>query len=231
MIDVLRATTTICEAIAAGATEVVPFREIEEARAAAEKAGRHKVVLGGERGGVRIEGFDLGNSPAEFTPQVVAGKSVYMTTTNGTQAMHHAHQAARIVIGAIVNLSAVVESVMREPRIDILCAGTDGHETAEDLLAAGAIIERLMVTPLADWVQNDAAQAAVREWRAVVEESQRTSRSIETQLAETFRNSLGGRNCIATGNGADLRACAKIDHVSSAPELDTKNWRITAPAE
>jgi 2-phosphosulfolactate phosphatase len=154
-----------------------------------------------------------------------------MTTTNGTQAMHHARLARRVVIGAIVNLSAVVESVMKEPRIDILCAGTDGKETLEDILATGAIIERLTVTPMADWVQNDAAKAAIREWQAIVDDAHRGDRSIESQLAERFRETLGGRNCIATGNEADLRACARIDRVSVAPELDTKNWRITAPVE
>jgi 2-phosphosulfolactate phosphatase len=231
VVDVLRATTSICEAIASGATEVVPFRDVEETRAAAQTAGREKVVLGGERSGVRIEGFDLGNSPTEYTPNVVGGRAVFMTTTNGTQAMYHARLAHRVVIGAIVNLSSVVESVMREPRIDILCAGSNGQETLEDILAAGAIIERLTVTPMADWVQNDAAKAAAREWRTVVDDAHRTGRSIEEQLAEEFRETLGGRNCIATGNEADLRECARIDRVSVAPMLGTKNWRITAPAE
>jgi phosphosulfolactate phosphohydrolase-like enzyme len=154
-----------------------------------------------------------------------------MTTTNGTQALHQARLARRVVIGAIANLSAAVESVLKEPRIDILCAGTGGEETLEDILAVGAIVERLGVTPLADWVQNDAAKSALHEWQALVDDAHRAGRSIEAQLAERFRDTLGGRNCIATGNEADLQACARIDHVSVAPVLDTKNWRITAPAE
>jgi 2-phosphosulfolactate phosphatase len=229
VIDVLRATTTICQALEAGATEVVPFCQIDEARAAAEKARRSRVVLGGERRGARIDGFDLGNSPAEYTAETVAGKAVYITTTNGTQALHHARLARRVVVGAIVNLSSVVESVMREPRIDILCAGTDGEETLEDLLAAGAMIDRLTVTPLADWQLNDAATHAVREWRLLVGKADISGRSIETQLAEKFRETLGGRNCIEVGNAADLPACARIDHVRVAPELDVKSGRITVP--
>jgi 2-phosphosulfolactate phosphatase len=228
VIDVLRATTTICQAVASGATEVVPFCEVAEARAAAEKAERDKVVLGGERRGVRIEGFDLGNSPAEYTPDAAGDRAVYLTTTNGTQALHQARLARRVIIGAIVNLSAVVESVMKEPRIDILCAGTGGEESLEDILAAGAIVERLNVTPLADWEQNEAAKSAAREWRTLVDEAHRAGHSIESQLADQFRDTLGGRNCFETGNEADLRACARIDHVSVAPELDTKSWRITA---
>src|SRR4051812_36485939 len=80
VIDLLRATTTICCALAAGANEVIPFRTIEETLAAAEKGGRDRVVLGGERGGRRIEGFDLGNSPSEYTPEAVGGRAVYITT-------------------------------------------------------------------------------------------------------------------------------------------------------
>jgi len=228
VIDVLRATTTICQALAAGATEVVPFRTIEEALAAAERAGRDQVVLGGERRGLRIEGFDLGNSPAEYKPNAVRGRRAFLTTTNGTPALHHARLAKRVVIAAIVNLSSVVESVLDEPTINILCAGTDGQETLEDTLAAGAIIERLTVTPTAAWQFNNGAISAVREWRLLVGKADLAGRSIETQLAEKFRDTLGGRNCIEVGNAADLPDCARIDHVRVVPELDVPNWRITA---
>ena len=139
VIDLLRATTTICSALVSGATEVVPFRTIEETLAAAAKVGRDRVVLGGERGGQRIDGFDLGNSPREYTPNAVQGRPVYLTTTNGTQALYRARFARRVVVGAMVNQSAVAESVKDEPRIHILCSGTDGRETREDILAAGAI--------------------------------------------------------------------------------------------
>src|SRR4051794_1740652 len=88
VIDVLRATSTICTALAAGAREVIPFLEIEDALAAASAAGRANIVLGGERKGGKIAGFDLGNSPSEYRPEVVLGKQVYITTTNGTRAMH-----------------------------------------------------------------------------------------------------------------------------------------------
>ncbi len=93
VIDLLRATTTICWALALTSLEVVPFRTIEETLAAAAKAGRDQVVLGGERGGRRIDGFDLGNSPREYTRSVVGGRPVYLTTTNGTQALYHARFA------------------------------------------------------------------------------------------------------------------------------------------
>lgn len=228
VIDVLRATTTICQALAAGASDVVPFRTVEETLAAAEKAGRDQVVLGGERGGAKIDGFDLGNSPAEYTADSVGGRRVFLTTTNGTQALHHARLAKRVVVAAIVNLSSVVESVLDEPMINILCAGTDGQETLEDILLAGAIVERLTVTPTAAWQFNEGAIAAVREWRLLVGKADIAKHSIEAQLAEKLRDTLGGRNCIEVGNEADLPDCARIDHVRVAPELDVPNWRIAA---
>src|SRR4051812_11326826 len=93
VIDVLRATSTICQALASGAREVVPFVEIGDAIAAANRAGRKNVILGGERRGILIDGFDLGNSPSEYTPIVIQGRPVFITTTNGTRALQHARLA------------------------------------------------------------------------------------------------------------------------------------------
>src|SRR3954469_25657283 len=126
VIDLLRATSTICQALVSGAREVVPFLEIDDALAAAQSANRADIVLGGERRGGKIPGFDVGNSPAEYTSQVVGGKREFITTTNGTRVMHHARLASRVVLGSFLNLSAIVASIKKEPAIDILCAGTDG---------------------------------------------------------------------------------------------------------
>jgi len=106
VIDVLRATTTIIQALAAGAAEVIPCLEVEEARRIAVPLGG-RAVTGGERGGKQIPGFDLGNSPAEFTPERVAGKTVVFTTTNGTRAMQRCKEARRVLVAAFTNLSAV----------------------------------------------------------------------------------------------------------------------------
>src|SRR3954462_9477213 len=143
VIDLLRATSTICQALASGAREVVPFLEIDDALAAAKGLDRADIVLGGERRGGKIPGFDVGNSPAEYTPHVVGGKRVFITTTNGTRAMHHARLASRVVLGCFLNLSVVVASVKNATEIDILCAGTDGGETGEDILAAGSMVHLL----------------------------------------------------------------------------------------
>lgn len=229
VIDLLRATTTICQALASGAREVVPFREIDEALAAANRVGRANVVLGGERGGKRIEGFDLGNSPAEYTPEAVSGRPVFITTTNGTQALYHARLAGRVVIGALVNLSATVASVKDERRIDILCAGTDGCETKEDILVAGAMVGDLEEVPGADWYSNEAARSAFHVWGIQIGKSVVTSRTIEERLPIDLRNTPGGRNLIEIGLDQDIVDCAQIDRLSIVPELDVRNWRITVP--
>jgi 2-phosphosulfolactate phosphatase len=215
VIDLLRATSTICQALAAGATEVVPFLEIDEALAAAAE-DRANVVLGGERKGARIVGFDLGNSPAEYTSEAVEDQRVFLTTTNGTRALHHAHLAARVVAGSFLNLSAVAESIKDAPRIDILCAGTDGRESREDILAAGALVDKLNTREPNDWELNDAARAALAEWQGRGDD-----------LAVELRATPGGENLLAIGLDGDLVDCARVDALDVVPELDVEAWRIT----
>lgn len=227
VIDLLRATSTICQALAAGATEVVPYLEIEEALAAAAK-DRANVVLGGERHGMRIDGFDLGNSPSEYTPESVAGRRVIITTTNGTRALDHSRQAARVILGSFLNLSAVVASLQEATRVDILCAGTDGQETQEDILAAGGIVHCLCYLPDADFDLSDSATMAGRDWSLVMTKAQLADRSCESQIALTLRETAGGMNLLSIGHDHDLIDCARIDALTVVPELDVAAWRITA---
>jgi 2-phosphosulfolactate phosphatase len=217
VIDLLRASSTICQALAAGTTEVVPFLEVEDARAAAA-IDRANVVLGGERGGKRIDGFDLGNSPSEYTRATVGGRRVLLTTTNGTRALDHARQARRVVVGSLLNLSAVVASIRDEQRVDLLCAGTNGSESREDILAAGAMVEELLARDRAIWQLDDAAEAALAEWRARGDD-----------LAVELRATPGGRNLLAIGMDHDLADCSRIDALTVVPELDIPAWRITLP--
>lgn len=228
VIDVLRATSTICQALASGARDVVPFLEVEKAIAAWAKEHREEVVLGGERGGKRIDGFDLGNSPAEYTRAAVAGKQVLITTTNGTRAMHHARQAGRVVLASFLNLSAVALSVQNEPRVDIVCAGTDGEETGEDIWAAGAIVSRLCGAPSAAWQRNDSAAAASRDWNLLAEGAEAADCDLREYLASEMRETPGGRNLVEIGMDQDVVDCARIDRLSVVPELDMRSWRITA---
>lgn len=228
VIDVLRATTTICCALAAGAQVVVPFRTIEETLAAAERIGRRNVVLGGERGGKPIEGFDLGNSPREYTPETIRGRPVYITTTNGTQALYHARFAKRVVAGAIVNLSAVVSSVRDAPQVDILCAGTDSEWTGEDVLAAGGFVAGLRDYAKGRGELNENAVKAGNHWRLLQNGAAASGRTIAQSLSNWFSGCRGGQNLVEVGLQRDLSDCAQIDALDMVPELDVRSWRITA---
>ncbi len=231
VLDILRATTTICQALAAGAIDVVPLLEVDEARAAAKVAREsgNNVILGGERSGGRIAGFDLGNSPCEYTSEAAGERRVIITTTNGTRALHHARLARRVLVGAFVNLSAVVASVQGEPRVDILCAGTDGGPTREDILAAGALVSRLASSRGESWDVDDSANAARREWENVSNRAAAAGRPIVEQLALELRDTPGGRNLLGIGLERDLVDCAQIDRLDIVPELDVREWRITVP--
>jgi 2-phosphosulfolactate phosphatase len=227
VIDLLRATSTISQAIASGATEVVPFLEVDDAITAAEKAGRSNVVLGGERKGGKIPRFDLGNSPCEYTTEAVAGRRVFITTTNGTRALDHAKRAKRVLLGAFTNLSAVVASIENEPRIEILCAGTDGGETREDILAAGAIVSQLLERSSTPPKLNENAAAAKRDWDEVLTRARSSNRPLTEQLAIELRDTQGGRNLLGMDLNRDLVDCAQIDRLKIVPELNIRDWRIT----
>jgi 2-phosphosulfolactate phosphatase len=224
VIDVLRATTTICHALAAGATAVVPCLEIGEARAKAKELTGPS-VLGGERQGRRIEGFDLGNSPTEYTEASVGGRTVIFTTTNGTRAMHRAAEAADILIGAFANRAALVRELRSCERVDLLCAGTHGAITAEDCLLAGAVVEGLAGGPgeylaCGPGELNDQARLARDAWRTIRGGG---------PLAAALRECQGGRNLIAEGFDADIDTAAVLDRFDFVPRLDPKTGRITLP--
>lgn len=226
VIDVLRATTTIIHALAQGASAVIPCLEVEDARKAAEKLGS-AALLGGERGGRAIAGFDLGNSPTEYQSERVSGKTIVMTTTNGTRAMLRCQAARRVLIGAFVNFSAICEQLRDEPHIDLLCAGTDNQVTREDVLFAGAVVDDIVrcaaAIPAADAIElNDQALIALDAWRAAINDLRDA-----LPLAEHLRSSRGGRNLIDIGHEHDIDIAAHIDRFSHVPELDVRAWQIT----
>jgi 2-phosphosulfolactate phosphatase len=227
VVDILRATTTIIHALAAGATQVWPCLEIEEAR---QIAGRLSgtALLGGERKGGKIPGFDLGNSPLEYTPATVGGKTVVFTTTNGTRALNRCRQARRVLIGAFVNLSAICRELADVDQIVLLCAGTDGSVTREDTLFAGAVVSELASAsggrepPEASRapILNDQAEIARDAWQSAAADFS------ADPLSRTLRATRGGRNLIGIGQENDIDLAAQIDKFDFVPELDLTTWRI-----
>ena len=235
VIDVLRASTTIITALAHGATGVRPVLTIDEARALAAGVGPGSgVLLGGERGGLRIDGFDLGNSPLEYSADRVAGRRIVITTTNGTAALDASTAAAEVLIGAIVNRAAVaararaLATAHGTPDIHLVCAGTDGQVTEEDLLTAGAILDAAGRLPGANLDTLDAsATAALETFRGVVsawggEVRAGAHTGLASAIAAVFATSRGGRNLIELGMQGDLPAAAAIDSLSVVPRLDRR---------
>lgn len=222
VIDVLRASTTIVHAFAAGALEIVPCLEVDEAREIARNS-ELPTILGGEREGLKIDGFDFGNSPQEYVPENVAGKRIVFTTTNGTRALLQCRLAKRVVIGAFVNCSTVCSSVGEEPAIDLLCAGTKKEISCEDVLLAGAIVEQLQQTRGPHIVLNDQALLAVGAWRSIQD-----NRMEPEGLAKALAKSQGGRNLVAIGQQRDIEIAARTDQFEMVPELDRESWQIRA---
>jgi 2-phosphosulfolactate phosphatase len=151
--DVLRATSTFVTALHHGAQAIIPVSEIAEAMEIKKSEVRSQksevILLGGERDGVRISAngidFDLGNSPREYTPEKVRGKTIVSTTTNGTRALRACVGAKIILASSFLNLNATAEFLRREKAemILLVCAGTGENQADEDVLAAGALIEIL----------------------------------------------------------------------------------------
>ncbi len=217
VIDVLRATTTITHAIAHGADCVLPQLTIEDARQ--QHTSNPVALLGGERGGERIDGFDLGNSPNEYSSDVVSGKQILFTTTNGTKAMQACRAAETIFLAAFVNLTPLCNELAEHEVIQIVCAGTEGEITREDVLLAGAIVDHL--TADAQPIErNDQAQIATDAWQEA------KSGLTATSLAQRLKRSRGGRNVLRIGLEADIEIAATLDKFDVVPQLDPKSWEI-----
>ncbi len=228
MIDVLRASTTIATAVAGGAAAVVPTGDIDSARRiAASLPG--PVLTGGERGGLPIDGFDLGNSPLEYSADRVLGRSVVITTTNGTAALDACRDAAVVLIGAIVNRAAVgraarEQALLLAQPVHLVCAGTDGEVTEEDLLGAGAILDAAAI----DGDDLDPAAARARElFRRVA--GSFMGPAVQDSIVRSFAGSAGGRNLIAIGMEADLPVAAAIDSLDVVPVLDARGRILAGP--
>ena len=151
--DVLRATSTFVTALHHGAQAIIPVSEIAEALEI-KKSGSgirnpESILLGGERNGIRISAggvdFDLGNSPREYTPEMVRGKTIVSTTTNGTRALRACVGAKTILASSFLNLGATAEFLRREnvETILLVCAGTGENPADEDIIAAGALVDAL----------------------------------------------------------------------------------------
>lgn len=202
--DVLRATTSMTAALAAGAKEIRCFGELALAMSAA-RAAPEKPLLCGERNAVKPPGFDLGNSPAEFRSEVVSGRTLYMTTTNGTRAILAARTARTIFIGALVNARAVANAVIQTQRdVTLLCSGTQGEISAEDLLGAGAVIQSLMEAGSSVKLEL-ASDVTWIGWQLF--------RAKRDELVEALSATRGGHNVTRAGLTPDIAFAARLNAI------------------
>lgn len=208
VIDVLRATTTLTAAFASGASRVVPTATPDEALAL--RAGHPRVLACGERDGRIVPGFDLGNSPFEYTAERVAGATLAFASTNGSLAMLAARRFRRRVLAAFVNASAAVESVRREREIVIVCAGKLGRFSLEDAACAGLLIARLEA--LGDAAEDPTARLA----RALAPRD-------ASEVRGLVEGASHGRELRSMGEAyvRDLDFCAELDSIDRAFELGT----------
>lgn len=140
-----RATSVIVTALSNGCKEVIPYLTIEEVLEEARKLERENYILGGERRAVKIEGFDLSNSPLEYTKDIVKNKTVLITTTNGTRTLTKSVSAKRILIGAMINARAIAQKLMEiNEDIVIINAGTNGNFSMDDYICSGYIINEML---------------------------------------------------------------------------------------
>ncbi len=203
VIDVLRATSSITYGIENGAVSIIPVMDVEDCSAYAGKG----YLLAAERNGEVVEGYDFGNSPFSYTAEKVAGKTVVLTTTNGTKAMHMAQKSAyQVIIGSFLNLTAVCNYLGKQDKdVLLLCAGWKGNFNLEDTLFAGAVVEQLQndFTSADDSsvAALDMYQLAKGDLRGYLRKSSHSARLIKLNIEE------------------DVKFCLKLDVCRTIPVL------------
>lgn len=218
VLDVLRASSTIVTALAHGARAVHVYGEIEQAKADLAKLP-YPALTGGERQGLKIEGFDLGNSPEEYVSNRISGATIALTTTNGTRAMIAAAPAAKVFIGSLLNASATAEALLPDiQNLDtiLLCAGTDGKLSCEDMFGAGAICWQLLQQTHS--IALPFTDSAWLAYQAYV--------GVRTHLPAALRLGQGGINLIDAGLEEDIDMCARLDAKPIIAQLERATMTV-----
>jgi len=205
IIDIFRATSSICYGIENGAEAIIPVSEVEECIAYRDKEPEY--LLAAERDGKVVDGFDFGNSPFSYTKEKVAGKTVVLTTTNGTQALHLSRKAKKIVIGSFLNLTSLCNWLKTQnENILLVCAGWKNNFNLEDTLFAGAVVEQLKDF---DFKLDDAAIGANDLYQI-------GKQDINQYLKKTSH----GERLKKLGIEKDIEFCLQVDLTTAIPVLD-----------
>jgi 2-phosphosulfolactate phosphatase len=216
VIDVLRASTSMITALANGCLALVPVAEVDEARR--RVAGLAGALLAGERGGDPPEGFDLGNSPLEFTRPRVGGRTIVFTTSNGTRALIAARPATMIGVAGFANLSAAADWALAQERsIVVVCAGELGAPSVEDEVCAGLLVDRVL-NQQAGAVPGPAARAALEAGRPYIKD-----------LGRLGQDSPHARKLVSRGRGPDVTACLMLDGFALVPVYRADVDKVVSP--
>jgi 2-phosphosulfolactate phosphatase len=210
VLDVLRASSTITVALNNGAREIIPVASIESAVKISGSLFGEVTLRGGERNGKTIEGFNLGNSPLEYSETAVKGKSIIYCTSNGSVAIARSRYARTLIVGSFLNLTAVVDFI-RDENKDFLfiCAGrinTIGYFSLEDAVCAGMMIQKLMKFESLELILSDSAKAALALYK-----------SFGRSILKMLKTCEHGKYLIEIGFTDDLKICAAVDSVPVLP--------------
>ncbi len=217
VIDVLRATTSIVVAFQHGCRSILPVSNSEEARRA--HRGLPEGVLAGEEGGLRIPGFDLGNSPRDFTQEAVAGRDLILTTSNGTKTLRAVEDGRAVAIAAFLNRTAVADwLVARGEESLILCSGYEGIFSLEDAVCAGAIVDQA-ARRLAERLDlGDGARACKILWER-----------FHPDLPRLLSGTGWGERVVDLGLGPDIAICAQLDVTDLVPVMTAGRITLGTP--
>lgn len=209
VVDVLRASTTIAAALQNGAREIIPVTSVERAVKISGSLFGDAILRGGERNGRMIEGFNLGNSPSEYTEEKVRGKAIIFSTTNGSLAIERARYARTMLVCGFVNITGVAETLIRTGGdLTVLCAGNNGLFSLEDSVCAGMLIRAVSELRDGDTTLGDGAVAAVALHKA-----------FGKNILRMVRTSDHGKYLAEIGFGDDLPLCAAVDGIPVVPHL------------
>lgn len=215
VIDVLRASNTIINALQNGAKEIIPVAAVEFAVKVSGGMFGGQTLLGGERNTKKIEGFALGNSPLEYTDDVIEGKTIVFYTTNGTPAISKAKFSEYLTICSFANLSAVAKKIIkRKNNFEILCAGRNNTLSLEDIICAGSLIEEISKTKN-NLILTDSARASVALYKAM-------GKNIKKMLTETNHAKL----LIENGFEEDIKFCSKLNTTDIVPLFIDNSLRL-----
>ncbi|ADD03016.1 2-phosphosulfolactate phosphatase [Thermoanaerobacter italicus Ab9] len=207
VIDTLRATSVITTALYNGAKEIIPVSEVEEAMELVKNLDKTAYLLGGERNSMKIEGFDLSNSPLEYTREKVENKTIIFTTTNGTKALKKVSLADNVILGCLLNASAIAKYIHNNNKDTIIvCSGTEGKFSFDDIITAGVIYKKLQ--DLMDFKSDDLSKASYFLYKPY-----------EDNLYEIMKHGYHLKRLEELGYKEDIEFCLTVDKFDIVPKL------------